>query len=170
MNVEPPTPCQQIVGEVCLGKTRHSIVVGHRHEIRRGAALTVPILSSPFLCMTRDHPPPLHAFLAPRLQSDFYNGIDDDDDDDDDDDRSSNASMLGPSLSAATSATSYDISMRSPSPVPSVISMSSSMRENLLRQEHGRGLNNYSEVYGLPADEKEWVRLGASHWLCIYRA
>jgi len=141
---------------------QHSIVVGHRHEIRRSAALTVPI---PFLCMTRDRPPPLHALLAPWLQSDFYNGINDDDDDDDDDDRSSTASMLGPSLSTATSVTSYDVSMHSPSPAPSVISVSNSMRENLLRQEHGRSLNNYSEVYGLPADEEEWVRLEKQYLL-----
>ncbi|KAF8347040.1 S-adenosyl-L-methionine-dependent methyltransferase, partial [Amanita rubescens] len=64
-----------------------------------------------------------------------------------------------------TSVTSYDISMRTPSPVPSVISISSSMRENLLRQEHGRSLNNYSEVYGLPADEEEWVRLEKQYLL-----
>ena len=112
--------------------------------------------------MARDYLPPLRARLAPPLQSDFHNGIDDDDDDDDDE-RSSTASMLGYSLSTATSVTSNDVSMRSPSPAPSVVSMSSSTRENLLRQEHGRSLNNYSEVYGLPADQEEWVRLGASH-------
>jgi SAM-dependent methyltransferase len=49
--------------------------------------------------------------------------------------------------------------MRSASPAPSVISMTSSMREQMLRQEHGRDLNNYSDVYYLPADHDELDRL-----------
>jgi hypothetical protein len=36
------------------------------------------------------------------------------------------------------------------------------MRTQAYRQEFGRGINNYSEVYRLPADEEELARLGAS--------
>lgn len=79
---------------------------------------------------------------------------------DDDDDMDSVSSILSPSPSVAeTSVTSHDISMRSASPAPSVRSMSSSMREQIFRQEYGRGLNNYSDVYALPADDEEWERL-----------
>ncbi|KAK2461500.1 hypothetical protein APHAL10511_005963 [Amanita phalloides] len=92
---------------------------------------------------------PIHAILTQQLLSDF---------DDDDDDRFSTSSILTPSA-IATSVTSYDVSMRSASPVPSVMSITSLLREQMIRQEHGRGLNNYSEVYCLPADEQEWDRL-----------
>lgn len=57
--------------------------------------------------------------------------------------------------------TSYDVSMRSESPAPSVLSMTSSMRAQAFKQEFGRGLNNYSEVYRLPADDEELDRLSA---------
>lgn len=63
----------------------------------------------------------------------------------------------------ASSFTSYDVSMRSGSPAPSVWSMTSSMRAQAFKQEFGRGLNNYSEVYRLPADEEELDRLGVCH-------
>jgi len=36
------------------------------------------------------------------------------------------------------------------------------MRDQIYRQEYGRGLNNYSNVYRLPADEEEFDRLGGS--------
>lgn len=49
---------------------------------------------------------------------------------------------------------------RSPSPAASVVSMTESIRTHMYRQEHGRDLNNYCEVYKLPADEEEWLRLG----------
>ena len=62
--------------------------------------------------------------------------------------------------SAATSATSYDMSIRSGSPAPSVYSVTSSIRAASYRHEYGRGLNNYSEVYQLPADDEELDRLG----------
>lgn len=62
----------------------------------------------------------------------------------------------------ASSHTSYDISMRSGSPAPSVWSMTSSLRAQAFKQEFGRGLNNYSEVYRLPADDEELDRLGMS--------
>jgi hypothetical protein len=38
--------------------------------------------------------------------------------------------------------------------------MTESLRMRMYREEYGRGLNNYSEVYRLPADEEEWARLG----------
>jgi hypothetical protein len=55
-----------------------------------------------------------------------------------------------------------DVSMRSHSPAPSVFSVTSSLRAQAYRQEYGRGLNNYSEVYRLPADDEELHRLGTS--------
>jgi len=42
----------------------------------------------------------------------------------------------------------------------SVFSMSSSIRAQSFKHEYGRGLNNYSEVYQLPADDEELDRLG----------
>lgn len=64
--------------------------------------------------------------------------------------------------SATSSATSHDISMRSGSPAPSVYSVTSSLMAASYRQEYGRGLNNYSEVYRLPADDEELDRLGTA--------
>ncbi|KAG5639552.1 hypothetical protein H0H81_012223 [Sphagnurus paluster] len=66
-----------------------------------------------------------------------------------------------PSVSAS-SHTSYDVSMRSGSPTPSVWSMTSSIRAHAFKQEYGRGINNYSEVYKLAADDDEVDRLGLS--------
>ena len=75
------------------------------------------------------------------------------------------ASGPPPSVSGslASSMTSYEVdrSMRSASPV-SVLSVTESMQANIYRQEYGRGLNNYSDVYRLPADEEELERLGPS--------
>ncbi|THH29335.1 hypothetical protein EUX98_g4843 [Antrodiella citrinella] len=62
-----------------------------------------------------------------------------------------------------SSATSHDWEMRSVSPAPSVYSMTSSLRQAAYRQEYGRGLNNYSDVYSLPADEEELQRLDHQH-------
>ncbi|KAL4077513.1 S-adenosyl-L-methionine-dependent methyltransferase [Scleroderma citrinum] len=61
--------------------------------------------------------------------------------------------------SSGTSRTSVDFSMRSPSPAPSVFSMTSSLRAQAYIKEFGRDLNNYSDVYRLPADEEELERL-----------
>jgi hypothetical protein len=61
------------------------------------------------------------------------------------------------SVSSATSRNSDDSSMSSGA---SVYSMSSDIRAQSYRHEYGRGLNNYSEVYQLPADEEELDRLG----------
>lgn len=68
----------------------------------------------------------------------------------------------GASVTTATSVDEDNVSMRSASPVPSVMSMNSSLRDRLFRQEFGRNLNNYSAVYQLPADEEELDRLGES--------
>jgi len=45
----------------------------------------------------------------------------------------------------------------------SVFSMSSSTRAQSFKHEYGRGLNNYSEVYQLPADDEELDRLDKQH-------
>ncbi|KAH9081813.1 hypothetical protein EDB83DRAFT_586306 [Lactarius deliciosus] len=60
-------------------------------------------------------------------------------------------------------ATSYDVSMRSGSPAPSVYSVTSSIRAASYRQEYGRGLNSCSEIYQLPADDEELDRLDKQH-------
>lgn len=70
--------------------------------------------------------------------------------------------LFSPPPSAASSRTSYDQSMRSASPTPSVWSVTSSLRAQAFKHEYGRGLNNYSEVYRLPADDEELQRLGGS--------
>lgn len=59
-----------------------------------------------------------------------------------------------------SSATSFDPEGNSMSSGDSVYSMTSSVRAQSYRHEYGRGLNNYSEVYKLPADDEELVRLG----------
>lgn len=86
-------------------------------------------------------------------------------DDDMDDDACSviSADSTGSMLYATTSssATSHDWEMRSASPAPSMYSMTNSLRAASYVREFGRGINNYSEVYRLPADEEEFERLGA---------
>jgi hypothetical protein len=86
---------------------------------------------------------------------------DDADSEADENDMSSVSSFppFSPGPSGASSQTS-DYSMRSVSPVRSVWSMTSSLRAQAFKQEYGRGINNYSEVYRLPADEEELERLG----------
>lgn len=84
------------------------------------------------------------------------------DDDHLDDSFSDFESDIFSTRSAASSATSHDVSMRSGSPAPSVYSVTSSLRAASYRQEYGRGLNNYSEVYRLPADDEELDRLGTA--------
>jgi len=63
-------------------------------------------------------------------------------------------SMVSPSI-----ATSFDLerSMHSASPV-SVVSINSNMQ--FFKREYGRQLNNYSDIYHLPADREELERLG----------
>ena len=70
-------------------------------------------------------------------------------------------SSLRYAQSVSTSATSHDWEMRSASPAPSMYSVTSSLRAASYRHEYGRGINNYSEVYRLPADDEEYERLGA---------
>ncbi|EPQ60115.1 S-adenosyl-L-methionine-dependent methyltransferase [Gloeophyllum trabeum ATCC 11539] len=41
------------------------------------------------------------------------------------------------------------------------------MRERIFRHEYGRGLNNYSDVYRLPADDEELERLDKQHQMFI---
>jgi hypothetical protein len=48
-------------------------------------------------------------------------------------------------------------------------SVTSSIRAASYRQEFGRGLNNYSEVYTLPADDEELDRLGILSFLTFLR-
>lgn len=81
----------------------------------------------------------------------------------DDDSHSDVDSDIFSVRSAPSSATSYDVSMRSGSPAPSIYSVTSSIRAASYRQEFGRGLNNYSEVYQLPADDEELDRLDKQH-------
>lgn len=82
----------------------------------------------------------------------------------------SSVHSAGPSFKAMTEAshpssyTSYertnqDSQSRSASPA-SVISLTDSLQTHIYRQEFGRGLNNYCDVYRLPADDEEWHRLG----------
>nr|WHF59452.1 global regulator LaeA [Ganoderma lucidum] len=75
------------------------------------------------------------------------------------------ADSTGSMLYATTSssATSHDWEMRSASPAPSMYSMTSSLRAASYVREFGRGINNYSEVYRLPADEEEFERLDRQH-------
>ncbi|KAJ3845565.1 hypothetical protein EV361DRAFT_875558 [Lentinula raphanica] len=80
---------------------------------------------------------------------------------------STSSSIFSPPPSVATSRTSYVPSARSASPVPSVWSMTSSMRAQAYKHEYGRGLNNYSEVYRLPADDEELERLDAQHLILM---
>ncbi|RXW19328.1 hypothetical protein EST38_g6524 [Candolleomyces aberdarensis] len=55
---------------------------------------------------------------------------------------------------------------RSASP-SSVISITESLETRIYRYEHGRSLNNYSDVYRLPADEEELSRLDKQHLMFI---
>ncbi|KAJ3549831.1 hypothetical protein NMY22_g744 [Coprinellus aureogranulatus] len=77
-------------------------------------------------------------------------------------------SSFGKDAKATSSITSYERegSSRSASP-DSVVSMTDSLRTRMYREEFGRGLNNYSEIYRLPADEEEWSRLEKQHIMHI---
>lgn len=78
---------------------------------------------------------------------------------------SDNSDIFSLTSEAAPSISSYDVAsaMRSSSPAPSlVVSVTSSMQNQIYKQEYGRNLNNYSDVYRLPADEEELERLGGS--------
>ncbi|KAI0756516.1 hypothetical protein C8Q80DRAFT_1129062 [Daedaleopsis nitida] len=116
---------------------------------------------------TRLLPPPsptpmqaAYASMPPSHEPEY------EDDDDMDSDRysiASGSSNMHYARSVSTSATSHDWEMRSASPAPSVYSMTSSLRAASFRYEYGRGINNYSEVYRLPADDEEFERLDYQH-------
>lgn len=99
--------------------------------------------------LMQTYPMPAHSYR--------YSDFSDDENSDDESDRCTEMSL---DSSVATSRTSVDLSMRSASPTPSVLSITSSLRAQAYRQEHGRGINNYSDVYHLPADDEELERLG----------
>ncbi|KAI0323106.1 hypothetical protein OF83DRAFT_1048220 [Amylostereum chailletii] len=88
-----------------------------------------------------------------------------DDERDRDDDIAPSSSSSSRSSPAPSSATSHDVSMRSASPAPSVYSVTDSLRAASYRHEYGRGMNNYSDVYRLPADDEELQRLDLQHVL-----
>ncbi|KAG6846091.1 hypothetical protein H0H87_006455 [Tephrocybe sp. NHM501043] len=87
----------------------------------------------------------------------------DSDSDIDEDDLACLPPFSPPPSVGGSSHTSYDVSMRSGSPAPSVFSMTSSVRAQAVRHEFGRAINNYSEVYRLPADDEELDRLDQQH-------
>ncbi|KAF8167467.1 S-adenosyl-L-methionine-dependent methyltransferase [Crassisporium funariophilum] len=90
-----------------------------------------------------------------------------DSDSDTDSDVFSVASTLNGSITES-GPSSYDAdSMRSGSPAPSVLSMTDSLRAQIYKQEYGRDLNNYSDVYRLPADEEELERLNQQHTMFV---
>lgn len=95
---------------------------------------------------------------AAPAPDDVFPDPDPSDDDEDESDLMSVSS--GFARSVASSATTVDWEMRTASRPPSVFSMTSSLRANAYRHEYGRGLNNYSDIYRLPADEEELERLG----------
>jgi len=82
-----------------------------------------------------------------------------------DTDRSDTESDVFSLASAPNTISSYDAdaSMRSSSPTSMVLSVTSSMRDKIYKEEFGRNLNNYSDVYRLPADDEELERLDKQH-------
>ncbi|KAJ7070618.1 hypothetical protein C8F01DRAFT_1107088 [Mycena amicta] len=88
-------------------------------------------------------------------------------DSDSDDESIASLPPFSPPPSTRGSETSYARSTRSGSPAPSVLSVTSSIRANAFRQEYGRELNNYSQVYRLPADNEELDRLDKQHDMFI---
>ncbi|KAJ7708943.1 hypothetical protein B0H17DRAFT_1031304 [Mycena rosella] len=72
-----------------------------------------------------------------------------------------------PPHSSKGSVTSYNGSLRCASPTPSAWSMTSSIRAQAFKKQYGRELNNYSEVYRLPADGEELDRLDTQHEIFV---
>jgi len=65
---------------------------------------------------------------------------------------------------AQTTVTSQDDeSMRSASPMPSVIDMNDDLRAAMIHEVEGRGMSTYNSMYLLPVDEQEFERLGEQH-------
>ncbi|KDQ21624.1 hypothetical protein BOTBODRAFT_26057 [Botryobasidium botryosum FD-172 SS1] len=84
-----------------------------------------------------------------------------------DDNHSSTSASRSSALSHSSVAT--DVSdfdrVRSGSPNPSIYTMTSSIRSELLANVHGRLVNNHSDVYHLPADDEEIDRLDIQHFM-----
>ncbi|KAI0094532.1 hypothetical protein BDY19DRAFT_901695 [Irpex rosettiformis] len=99
------------------------------------------------------------------MSTSYYEPMSEDELNDGESDRYSVASGSFSNFSARkTATTDTDMhSIRSTSPTRSVMSMTDSLRAAAYRHEYGRGLNNYSEVYSLPADEEELERLDKQH-------
>jgi len=86
--------------------------------------------------------------------------------DTDSSDTESDVFSLGSEPTISTNDTGF--SLRSSSPARSlVLSVTSSMREQIYKEEFGRNLNNYSDVYRLPADEEELERLDNQHAMLL---
>jgi len=100
----------------------------------------------------------LHPTSSP-LDADMTDSRDPDSDADSD----SRMSLDPFSSDSVSSATSLESDRRSMSSGNSVYSMTSANRAQSYRHEYGRGLNNYSEVYQLPADDEELERLDKQH-------
>ncbi|CAA7264772.1 unnamed protein product [Cyclocybe aegerita] len=107
--------------------------------------------------MSRTHPA-ASTYRQPMNSMEF--------DSDNESDVFSMASAAPYSVSGSMTSYDVDLSMRSASPAPSVVSITDSM-QSLYRQEHGRNLNNYSNVYHLPADEEELDRLDKQHTMFV---
>jgi hypothetical protein len=103
----------------------------------------------------------------PQFSTSTYVSSDIDSDDDETCSIASGTLFSAPPSISGESFTSYDGSMRSASPTPSVLSMTSSLRAQVFKHEFGRGINNYSEVYRLPADDEELDRLGMCYQMTI---
>lgn len=126
-------------------------------------ATNYSILQKPF---SSPLPPSLNSMAVTTHPPTFHSSFDfpvDDDATSASDKPSSMSSSPPFSPAPSSSCTSLELDGRSVSPAPSVYSMTSSIREQSYRVEYGRGLNNYSEVYRLPADPEELERLGTLH-------
>ena len=76
-------------------------------------------------------------------------------------DESDTSSADGRSLMSVSVQASSVTSVDGDTPPPSIMSINSCIRASVFRNEFGRNLNNYSEIYRLPADIDEFERLGA---------
>ncbi|KAF9531642.1 hypothetical protein CPB83DRAFT_808648 [Crepidotus variabilis] len=104
---------------------------------------------------------------VPKCDAPYHYSFDPSASMDSESDRESDAySGTASDISSRTSVSSdnIDYSMRSLSQA-SVMSIESTMQ--LYKQEYGRELNNYSDVYGLPADDEELDRLELQHQVLI---
>lgn len=122
--------------------------------------------SHKYSCTTLGHIACIPVTLVVAMNNSFpFEHILDFVDSDDESDRCTEASstnlFAGSDASSRTSESISDASMRSVSPTQSVLSVTSTLREDSIADDHGRGINTSSEVYRLPADAAELARLGA---------